>query len=199
MESPERDTVSKSRYSPYSRFADWSRLHGTTFLIKDIRGNLGEPVSRLTPLGWSCTGPVTGLKHGSFQTRFAHTEIRNKAYFVRKNTDTDQISRLLRGLWEIESYGTLPNRPVISPEEQCALEKVEKSLKYVDGRYQVGIPWKEDNPVLPDNYEMALRRLINTEKRLLKSPEVADVYTNNIRQYLEKGYIRKIHPIESKQ
>ena len=59
----------------------------------------------------------------------------------------------------------------MSPEDQCALEKVEKSLKNVDGRYQVGIPWKEDNPILPDNYEMALRRLINTERRLLKSPE----------------------------
>ena len=45
---------------------------------------------------------------------------------------------------------------------------------------------------------MALRRLINTEKRLLKSPEVADAYTNNIHQYLEKDYIRKIHPNESK-
>ena len=109
-------------------------------------------MARLTPLGWSCTGPVSGLKHGSFQTRFAHT------YFVRESTDTDEISRLRRGSWEIESYGTLPNSPVMSPEEQCALEKVKKSLKYVDGRYQVGIPWKKGNPVLPDNLNDVLLR-----------------------------------------
>lgn len=66
---------------------------------------------------------------------------------------------------------TKPEDYFMSPEDQCALEKVEKSLKNVDGRYQVGIPWKEDNPILSDNYEMALRRLINTERRLLKSPE----------------------------
>ena len=73
---------------------DYAELH---FSCKDIRGNLGEPVARLTPLGRSCTGPVSGLKHGSFQTRFAHT------YFVRENTDRGEISRLLRGFWEIES------------------------------------------------------------------------------------------------
>ena len=63
---------------------------------------------------------------------------------------------------------------VLNPDEQCALKRVEKSLKYVNGRYQVAIPWKEEDPKLPDNYGMALRRLCNTEKRLLKSPEIAD-------------------------
>ena len=142
---------------------DYAELH---FSFKDIRGNLGEPVARLTPLGWNCTGPVSSLKYGSFHTRFAHT------YFVRENNDTYEISRVLRGLWEIESYRTLPNRSVISPEKQCAPEKVEKSLKYVDGRYQVGIPWKEDNPVLPDNYEMALRRTDKNGEAPIKKPRI---------------------------
>ena len=45
---------------------------------------------------------------------------------------------------------------------------------------------------------MALRRLCNTEKRLLKNPEIAAAYSENITQYLEKGYIRKIDPTEEK-
>jgi len=78
---------------------------------------------------------------------------------------------------------------VLNPDEQCALKRVEKSLKYVDGRYQVAIPWKKEDPKLPNN---------NTEKRLLKSPEIAIAYSKNIIQYLEKGYIRKIDPAEEK-
>ena len=62
----------------------------------------------------------------------------------------------------------------------------------------MAIPWKEEDPKLPDNYGMALRRLCNTEKRLLKSPETAEAYSKNIIQYLEKGYIRKIDPAEEK-
>ena len=66
----------------------------------------------------------------------------------------------------------MSDRPVLNPDEQCTLEQVEKSLKYLDGRYQVALPWKENDPDLPDNYGMALSRLCNTEKRLLKSPEI---------------------------
>ena len=40
------------------------------------------------------------------------------------------------------------------------LEKVEKSTKYVDGKYQVAIPWKDDEPEPPDNYKMAVRRAV---------------------------------------
>ena len=39
---------------------------------------------------------------------------------------------------------------------------------------------------------MALRRLENTEKRLLKSPDVASAYNQCIEQYIEKGYVTRI-------
>ena len=68
----------------------------------------------------------------------------------------------------------------------------------MDGRYQVACLWKENVPDLPDNYDMALRRLCNTERRLLKNPEIAAAYSENITPYLEKGYIRKIDPSEEK-
>ena len=41
---------------------DYAELH---ISFKDIRRNPGEPVARLTHSGWSCTGPVSGLKRGS--------------------------------------------------------------------------------------------------------------------------------------
>ena len=92
-----------------------------------------------------------------------------------ENSQTDEISGLLRQLWEIENPRTSHDQPVLNPDEQCALEQVQKSLKYLDGRYQVALPRKKNVPDLPDNYDMALRRLYNTEKQLLKNPEIAAV------------------------
>ena len=43
-----------------------------------------------------------------------------------------------------------------------------------------------------------MRRLFNTEKRLLNNPEVGKAYSKCISQYLEKGYVRKIDPAESR-
>ena len=44
---------------------------------------------------------------------------------------------------------------------------------------------------LPDNYEMAKKRLCNLEKRLAKCPKTAEEYNSII---LGKGYITRVQP-----
>ena len=158
------------------------------YSLKDVKGRPGDPIARVTPLGWTCVGPGDGR---DLQTNFTHT------YFVREQREAPgEISGLLRRFWEIENYGTSTEFHVLTAEEKTALDKLEKSIKHVNGRYQVAIPWKDDEPLLPDNYDMALRRLENTEKRLLKNPNIGKAYTDNIHQYLKKGYIRQVDPTE---
>ena len=84
----------------------------------------------------------------------------------------------------------------MTTDEKASLEKLEESIRYIDGIYQVAIPSKDDEPALPNNYEMALRRLLNPEKWLLKNPEIGEAFTNNINQYLEKGCISRLDPTE---
>lgn len=121
---------------------------------KMLQAEPGEPVARLTPLGWTCAGPINCQRGGDLQNNFAFT------YFVKDQREvSDEISNLLRGFWEIESYGTSTVAHVMTADERTALRKLEKSIKYVEGRYQVAIPWKDVEPELPDNYKMALRRL----------------------------------------
>ena len=105
---------------------DYAELH---YSFKDVRGQPGEPVARLTPLGWTCTGTVSGLRGGDYHSSFTRT------YFVREESDTDEISHLQRKFWEIENHRTTHDRLVLNPDEQCALEQVQRSLKYLDGRY----------------------------------------------------------------
>ena len=92
---------------------DYAELH---YSFKDVRGQPGEPVARLTPLGRTCTGTVSGLRGGDYQSSFAHT------YFVREQSDTDEISGLLRQFWEIENPRRTHDRPVQNPDKQCAIE-----------------------------------------------------------------------------
>ena len=76
------------------------------------------------------------------------------------------------------------------------MRSAEKSIAYENQMYRIGIPWKESQPILPDNYDMAVRRLENTEKRLKRSSDIAVAYNKCILQYVEKGYIRKIPEYE---
>ena len=141
----------------------------------EVVGASGEPIARLTPLGWTCIGHIPGMNH---QRHTHYTYFENNV----------ELCTLVHKFWDIEE----PNSPidmVINPDNKAAQHIAEKSLTYEDGRYSVGIPWKSDGTNLPDNMDMAFKRLENTEKRLLKSPEA---YQNIIVTYQDKEYIRKV-------
>ena len=61
-----------------------------------------------------------------------------------------------------------------------------------DCSYKIAIPWKENFVGLPNNFEMAEKRLHDLEKRLFKEPEVAHKYGKVISQSLENGYVTKV-------
>ena len=160
------------------------------YSYEDVQGLPGEPIARRTPLGWTCIGTSDSSPGRRIQTNFIH------AYFVREESKLEEIDTTLRKFWEIEAVNT--EESVMSFESRIAVEKVEKSLKFVDGRYQVPIPWKENAPELQDNFEMAFRRLQCTEKKLLKKPDIAKAYSDCIEQYTSKGYIRKVPSTEDR-
>ncbi|XP_071095649.1 uncharacterized protein [Haliotis cracherodii] len=84
------------------------------------------------------------------------------------------------------------------PDDEQALHKAQETLVYMNGQYQIGIPWK-NVPSLPNDYAMAFRRLLSTEKKLSKDKDTALAYDNIILQYVEKGYIHKVDHEESRE
>ena len=67
---------------------------------------------------------------------------------------------------------------------------MQDSIKYKDGRYEVGIPWKSDPECLPDNYDMAVKIMMNTERKLSRDDKIANEYNQIIKGYINKGYVK---------
>ena len=163
---------------------DCADLH---FSFRDIRGAPGQPVARLTPLGWTCIGPTRSNKQININTNFAHT------YFSAGQADMEKINSMLQKFWEVDTCGTCTEpKSLLSHEDKLALDMAEKSIKYNEGSYEVAIPRKEKSAGLQNNFEMAEKRLYNLEKKLSKEPEIAQEYGKIINQYLEKGYVTKV-------
>ena len=71
------------------------------------------------------------------------------------------------------------------------------SLQFEDGFYQVTWPWKEERPMLPSNYDLAMGRLQSLVNRLMKNPEHLRKYDAVLQDQLEKGIIEVVpeqHP-----
>ena len=107
----------------------------------------------------------------------------------------DELNATLRRFWEIDNSG-MESSPAMAKQESFILKKAEESIMFSDGQYQIAIPRKEDKLQLPDNYKVALNRLQNLERHLLKRPQMAVAYNEVITKYLEKEYIRKVEPSE---
>ena len=71
-------------------------------------------------------------------------------------------------------------------------------MKWTGDCYKINLPWKCKASQLPNNADTALKRLTNTEKRLLKQPSLAIEYTKIIDGYLAKGYVQKLKPSSDK-
>ena len=104
----------------------------------------------------------------------------------------------LRKFWELEAIGmNNDNNDVYTPAEKDAMAKVAASQCYVDGRYEVGIPWIQEEITLENNRVLAQKRLENLERSLQRRPEVARKYNQVLSSHLKKEYIRKLTPEES--
>ena len=104
----------------------------------------------------------------------------------------------LQQFWQIDACGStsdLQGPGPMTKAEEHALGSVMQSLKQVDNRYEVRIPWSHRRSELRGNLEMALRRLRTTERRLLRDNSIAAAYSDVFKQYQTKGYVREVPPL----
>ena len=96
----------------------------------DVKGDPGEPLARLGPLGWSCIGhPDRRTTAKEIQTNFTYTLLCRPQVF-------DEINDSLKRFWEIETMGTQKSKPyIMTVEEKIAFEKVDQSLVHDGERY----------------------------------------------------------------
>ena len=105
---------------------DCADLH---YSFQDIRGAPGQPVAWLTPLGWTCIGPVGNSKQININNNFTHT------YFSVGQTDMKKINSMLQRFWEIDISGT-EQAPLLNTEDKLVLCMAEESIKYNGCSYE---------------------------------------------------------------
>ena len=64
-------------------------------------------------------------------------------------------------MWDEELIGITDQNKPLTTEEMLAARKVAESRRYTDGRYEVAIPWIDDEPPLHYNTKSAEDRLLS--------------------------------------
>ncbi|XP_068741884.1 uncharacterized protein [Montipora capricornis] len=156
------------------------------FVPLDVRkGNRNEPLAIKSCLGWSILGGFSNLQsHSQGQVNLISSE-------------DVSLNDQLEEFWKIESYGTARSETKpLSVEDRRALKLIDNSISLLDGHYQMGLLWRDDNPVLPYNRPLAEARLQYLKRRFRRDPELEVKYRDVIQDCVDKGYARKLNKQE---
>lgn len=109
------------------------------------------------------------------------------------------MDELLQNYFSLDSIGIKENiNPLRSKEDECAKKIMESTTKYIPEEkiFEAGLLWKYERIHLPDSFPMARRRLFCLESKMNKDPQLKSFIVEKIKDYEQKGYVRKLRPNE---
>ena len=152
----------------------WDLVTGET------KGGKDGPVAVQTRLGWVLSGPISFVDSHLSTNLITHV-LRTDSCGVSKANKS--LEAQLHSFWELESLG-------INDYESTVIRRFEDSIIFRDGRYQVTLPWKDPETVLPDNYQLSHKRLLSLIARLKRDPSTLQMYDAVIKEQWEKGIVQ---------
>ena len=101
----------------------------------------------------------------------------------------DSLEEEIKHFWDLETLG-------IKHDEPTVYEKFIEDIRHNGERYEVKLPFKEDHPLLPDNYHLSKMRLESLLRRLKSKPEVLKHYDEVVKEQLERNIIEPVNLTE---
>ncbi|XP_028413524.1 uncharacterized protein LOC114536361 [Dendronephthya gigantea] len=156
----------------------WDLVEGDT-----VRGEFG-PVAIDSKFGWLLSGPTN---NDSFNEICTTNLVILGSSDNQSETTQDPLVDMLRKFWETESIGIKGD-----PEPKEFIESFNESVHFNGKRYQVELPWKQDCPSIPSDYQLCENRLRSLHRKMLQQPELLQEYDQIIQQQIQDGIVEKV-------
>ena len=140
-------------------------------------------------LGWILNGPY-GKNVESTETEVVVTSHVTAVNLIEVSDDVAlevadrKLDEKVENLWNLETLG-------ITEKETSWYEDCLSKFEFVQGRYQVNLPFKDNRRFMEDNYTVAERRLTTLKRKLDKNPDLMTQYDGIMQKQLENGIIER--------
>ncbi|XP_013171141.1 PREDICTED: uncharacterized protein LOC106120362 [Papilio xuthus] len=148
--------------------------------LQIICGSKNEPYATRCKLGWSIHG-YSGRTHTPA----------TRSIFYLAHSDGEVLNDLITKSFAIDSIGISPLRRE-NKDHIRAVDILDKSFRKVNEQYEVCLPFKSDEFILPDSYDNALSRMISLNKKFNNNRDYANRYSREIKKFFDEGYAREI-------
>ena len=142
-------------------------------------GSLGEAYGVRTPLGWTVNGPFYSTSH----------ETQGVCNFVSSSMSLTRLENQVEQFWKLEN--TPSNDIGMSLNDKRALQIWDDTIHVSDRHYEIDIPFKSDEPNLPNNKAVAERRFAGLRRKLSKNEALQTRYKQEMDKLFERGHAEK--------
>jgi len=112
-----------------------------------------------------------------------------RVIFQHSTDVNDQIHKL----WTTDFPDcSLDTKVGMSQEDRRALSFMDNSLEKEGRHFKIGLPWGDEKVSLPDNRALAVTRLAQLRKKLVRDLNLKSLYAETINTYIAKGYARPV-------
>ncbi|XP_050404672.1 uncharacterized protein LOC126820632 [Patella vulgata] len=161
------------------------------------------PFAQRTDLGWGIVGVIDPSPSDIDFIGVSHTTLAYPVPSVTTNSSTpDHVYISLRSevneiidlnnlqrMFEIDFIENKSDQTSYSREEKKFLDLMSDKIHVTaDGHYEMPLPFKNGDPVLPNNKAFALNRLSQLKNRLQKNPQHLEDYIDFMKNLIDKGY-----------
>ena len=81
---------------------------------------------------------------------------------------------------------------IVCKQYNCLNDKFIDRIKFENECYSFALPFKENRPMLADNYQLCLNRLQKLKERLSKTPHLLKEHIKVFHEYLNLGITEKV-------
>ncbi|XP_068208327.1 uncharacterized protein [Palaemon carinicauda] len=85
-----------------------------------------------------------------------------------------------------------PGEKGLSPEDTTFLKKAESNVMFKDGHFEIPLPFRNQNLMVPNNKILAIKRALYQKKKMQKDPKYHSDYVNFIEKILQNDYAERI-------
>ena len=172
-----------------------------------IPGDDDDPYAKKTALGWGVIGMVTpnSSEHEEEQlgvNRIIAREVqfspKKVCHFALKSHTKEIVSPAqVKRMFELDFSEAQTEDSPLSYEDKKFMSKVSEGIhQRPDGHYEMPLPLKQDLLTLPDNKEVALKRLSKLKKRLKTDSKYRQDYLAFMSDVISQGHAEKVPPDE---
>ena len=146
-----------------------------------VRGN--GPTAISSKLGYLLSGPLSITNP---------QQPRNITNLMCMITNSRQEEEELQHMWSVESIGISQSTP-LDPDKQFFQNYSSTAIsRCADGSYMARLPWKEQHPPLPTNFNISQKRTTSLVRRLAQTPHMLSTYDAIISDQLKRGFIERV-------